>query len=203
MTEIIGTRESRWPDPAAGPWALRLTFGVAEGRPAVVGVEIYAVDPAAIAAAAQGWPKMPSQWFGDPVPVTTAGIRIPLAERLRLYLADARRSAEIRRDAATAPPWLTLEEYRAQGERTLRALGRAPGSRGRPPVLTLEHFQAVADVYSAASRAGRSPVKAVAQEFKVPHSTAAHWVERARKRFGLLPPTTPGKASGRARRRTQ
>lgn len=69
---------------------------------------------------------------------------------------------------------------------------------GRPPKYSDEHYRNVADLYDAAFLARRSPVKEVADQFWVKHSTAAKWVATCRVR-GLLPPTEPGRARARTR----
>jgi hypothetical protein len=66
--------------------------------------------------------------------------------------------------------------------------------RGEKPRLGLEHYETVAEVYKAASAAGASPTKVVAETFQVSTSTAGSWVSRARNKYGLLGDTPMGKA---------
>jgi hypothetical protein len=65
--------------------------------------------------------------------------------------------------------------------------------QGKRPRYTPEHWERVAETYRRAYRAGLSPTAAVAEAEQVEYPTAAHWVDRCRKK-GLL-----GKAPGRGR----
>lgn len=67
------------------------------------------------------------------------------------------------------------------------------GRGGRPPLYDWSHWVAVTNAYRNAYAAGKTPTRAVARRFKVAPSTAAKWVARCRE-FGLLPPTTRGRA---------
>jgi hypothetical protein len=206
---ILGSLVTLWPDEKRGPWVVRVTFGVVGGRPGVVGVEQYAVDPAVIGDRAFP-PNTVKRLPRRPRRITTAGLRLPLAELTAAYLGSERG----RRDAMSTVPdssWpMTLEDAYNRADSVVEELREAsvPKRRGRPPYLDREHFQEVARIYSAALGRGVSPLAAVAEAMHVSTSTASKWATGAR-RLGLLPPTVPGKATGaavsgasRARRRS-
>ncbi len=97
----------------------------------------------------------------------------------------------------------TYTEDEGERERRRRAVHRAwerarsKHRGGRPPEYGAEHFLAVAECYREAFERG-NPTQAVAAKWQVQTSTAAKWVSRARNEFGLLAPTTRGKAAGAA-----
>ncbi len=213
---IFGSVERRWPDEDTGPWVLRLTFGIVGDRPGVVAVELYAVTPAAIRRAVDGWPSLllepgrrkrrkPTAENRDlfetlgPETITTAGMRVPLAELTTEYLARLERSAKI-----AASPGATgrlPDAWRRAAAEQLERL-RAPERRhgpGRPAAYGAEHYEKVAEIYLQALREGRSPTKAVADAlaggYPQGKSAAAKWVVRCRE-LGLLPAAVKGKAAG-------
>jgi hypothetical protein len=187
---VLGTREGRWPDKDSGPWILRLAFGIVGDRPGVVGVELYAVDPAKIKKAALGWPQLGKQPVGAEA-ITTAGARIPLAEKLTEYLASTEYSDRIISQAPSFP-----EKLRKAARDRLRLLEDpvAWHGPGRPAQYGREHWEQVAQIYTEALRAGESPTTAVQIKAVVSQATARKWVARARE-LGLLPRTTQGKAA--------
>jgi len=203
-TEILDAREYRWPDRSAGPWILRLTFAIVDGRPGVVGVELYAVDPEKIPGAGKVY-KRPSRKTRR---ITTAGMRVPLADLMVEYLPQAQRSAELRANAQ--PSWLEqaashlgtpAETIRTISSKKARAISSAlpPQPRGRPrrPAdATRGLYEEAARIYNEAFAAGRRPLtKVIGDEMHVAKSTAGKYVAGARA-LGLLPQTTPGKAKG-------
>lgn len=112
---------------------------------------------------------------------TTTGLDVREAlARLTPIEAQARRALAFRL-------WLSEGVTGEPAEEALRAAIGTPIAR-RKNRLTPEHFRAVAKVYQKAAEAGEYPTKAVAAEFKVSRSTAAHWVVQAR-RDGYLPET--------------
>ena len=200
---ILGSRSRRWPDQDEGPWVLRLTFGIVSDRPAVVGVELYAIDPEQIAQVVPGWPELAhgsasTEFPAVPEPISSTGVRVPLGELLAEFLAGAKRSAWIAANAKHAPSWTSLEEWRQSGARTLKKIEDATAKRGpgRPAVYDRAHFEQVAGIYAEALRYGEAPTEAVAFEMHVSKSTAAKWVAKARsQKLGLLPETVRGKAA--------
>ena len=196
---ILESFEQLWsPDGKGSPWGLRITYGLRGTRPGVVAVELYAVDPAKIQEVADGWPdfddmkERPSTRF-----ITTAGLRVPLAEMMNRDLASTKRRAGAMRDQDLP------EHLRSYKQRVSEA--RPPRRPGRPPSLTRRHFEEVASIYNKAFAKGASPLEAVANAKHVSRSTAGKWATTCR-RLGLLPPTAQGKAAGfpvtkRARKR--
>lgn len=206
-TEILGTRERRWPDRKVGPWTLRLTYGVVDGRPGVLGVELYAVDPERIAEAAAGWPKVDVRPARKTRRITTAGMRVPLADLLVEYLSQNQRADDLIANAD--PRWLeqaaghlglSAETMRTVASKRVRVIGetRPPRRRGRPPRsadATRTLYEEAARIYNEALASRLAPLDAITEEMHVGRSTAGKYVARARA-AGLLPPTTPGKARG-------
>lgn len=60
--------------------------------------------------------------------------------------------------------------------------------------LTDEHLIWVAELYQGAVMFGKAPLNVIGQRGKVPRSTAAYWVRKARERGFLGYPSAPGKA---------
>jgi len=196
-TEILSSIEERWPDPDKGPWALRLVYALIDGRPGVVGVELYAVPVEEIREAIGGWPDLPKARHlpKRPRPITTAGLRVPLAEKMTERLAAMRVSDEI---TANAKPRAGIPPHWSEiAQRRLDLLEKVPepGRRGRPPSLTLEDYRKAAEIYNAALAEGKKPRVAVARELHLSTSGAGKRISGCRE-LGLLPPTVPGKAAG-------
>jgi antitoxin (DNA-binding transcriptional repressor) of toxin-antitoxin stability system len=66
---------------------------------------------------------------------------------------------------------------------------------GRPVKLDDSHYREVAQVYSSALAAGKSPLVAIERQWPVTRPTVSRWVAAARS-AGLLPPTSRGRARG-------
>lgn len=119
---------------------------------------------------------------GDLRPITAARLRECLAvgeliEKAKRKLAREGRFPELRVDR---------DELRQLTDRLV-------GTRQRHGP---DHFALVAEVYATAAATGHRPTQAIADRFRVPHSTAAKWVARARE-LELLTRTSQGKAGGR------
>ena len=208
MIELLGVDDRRWPDPVEGPWALRLVFGVLDGRPSVMAVQLYAIDPDEIKRAARRagatealasnpwdieWAALPP--MPAPQAITTSGVRLPLAKLTADYLASMGPVVEEQMtDGST--------EWRVAAERMHGLLDHVADQTkprrgpGRPPIYGREHFEKVAGVYLEALRVGEAPTEKVAGVYKVNKSTASKWVTKARDEYGLLPRTVKGKAAG-------
>jgi hypothetical protein len=187
-TEILGTRE--WGPTPERPWTLRLAFGLVDGQPAVVGVEVYAVDTGAIRRAAKGWPKLGYK-PATASPITSTGLRLPLGELLEEWLSDRQHRDRIMAASPSIPA-----ELRKLAEKQLALLEGTPVPSLRRATYGREHYERVAAIYLEALQSGQSPTKAVERE--IPGATSAQatkWVARARQ-LGLLPPTVRGKAAG-------
>lgn len=169
--------ERLWPDPDTGPYRLHLWFGFIDGRPGVVGVEMWGVDPQR-----SDWATLP-----EALPETVIGaddIRLKLGEQLDRWVA------------------LTLSRAQRASERTARELtGRdvkvvitdAPERRrpGRRP-LPDEFLQKVSEDYVAAVKRGvRDPSAEVGRLNGAANSnTARGWVRQARNRGFLAKPVS-------------
>ncbi len=104
------------------------------------------------------------------------------------------RSTELKQELDQLDLSSVPEPIRQSFERRLAAARKASakGSKGRRG-HQLDHYEEVARVYLAAKA---RPTLAVMDHFEVERSTANKWVGRARHDFGLIPQTSPGKASG-------
>jgi len=191
--EILGTRE--FPPTPERPWAVRITVGMVDGKPAIVALELYAVDPAVIATAARGWPEIARSFVpATPTPITASGARLPLGSLLADYVASQRKSAATISHAPEFP-----ERWRAQAERRMALLTEPDGEgsrpRGRPLLYDRAHYERVAATYLDALAAGLPPTGSVASSFGASKATASKWLTKCRA-LGLLPPTTRGVATG-------
>ncbi len=179
--------EMRWPDKADGPFALRLTFGLIDERPEVVGVELWAVEP----------PETVDPLYARPgfspteAPIRSADLRLPLRHLLEEWKARRLVTADLAARAAAMsgrPDWWPA--FQAEAIRTGHLVGAK--RKGRADAHGPEHWEAVADVYL------RSGTSGVARTFLVSKGTAGKWVWIARHEKQLLDPTEPGKMSGRS-----
>lgn len=187
---------------------MRLVFAILNDKPAVVGVELWAVDEdeLRITTVQDVRPDsvladfLPSLLGPDgPQPkgttaITTEGLRLPLRSIFDAWLANE--VAEEARD---------LTSSRVRGREAVPAFQRmaleqaARRRFGRPKVHGQAHYREVARIYKKAIRSKR-PTAAVAEKFNVSPGTAAKWVSIARNDLHLIPPTSKGKASGPTKR---
>lgn len=181
MARVLGAEEQRWPDAKTGPWVLRLTYGLVDERPEVVGVEMWGVDPAEIELA--GWPAF-SLKPERTIAIHTGGIRLPLRRLLRDWVADRIKRAGNAESAPSLPAG-----WRSEALATGRAVDVR--RRGGADAHGDDHWEEVAAVYLAKGTAG------VANHFTVAKGTAAKWVSIARNDKELLAKTTRGRGSGR------
>ena len=188
------------PGGASG-YKLRLSFAVLNGRPEVVGLEMWGADPR----------TQPDKWGRyDPQkmrrrdnnfdvlvesPIFTSDLRgVALQSLTSAWVAKTLKTAElILDDSAGAPASADWKRRVRKFQKELEAT--KPARPGRKPIYGPEHFKKVAAVYRKAERERQPPTKAVADWGKVNRSTANKWVGRARNEFGLLPKTTQGKAA--------
>jgi hypothetical protein len=168
----------RWPNPVDGPYALRYWVGRVDGRPSIVGIELWGVEPRQ-----GGWKlggDLDLDQDGRPMPevdftpqvdtaITAQAVRIPVGDLLDAATAQMRSYARASRKLYGSRP--ELDRYEAK-------LG---GGRQR---LSDGFLQRVADVYLAAVRVReRSPAAAVKEQLGAPTaSTARSWVHQARTR---------------------
>lgn len=190
----------------------RVTYGLVNGRPEVIGVEVWSVDPATLPKRATGMTKKEVEhhwhspvWMPTGEPdgaIRSKDLRLPLGRMVSEYVARVRRTATM----------LTSEEFLANprpdpGFKHPRIQARqrvllelldegAPKKAGRP-ALPVSHYVEVAEVYTEALRNGANPRAAVKEHFHVSKSSAAKWVHRCRLApLNLLAKTSSGRAAG-------
>lgn len=161
--------ELRWPDPAEGPYLLRVTVATVDGRAEPVGIELWGCQPPTD----RQWTEWQSTTTAA-TPLTPAVMRLPLHRIVRTFLDELK---------TRWVPLVALNATTPQGRAFAESAASMVGHRrGRPPLYDTAHWQAVADTYRSASRA---PSKAVADRFMVSGGVARKWVARARG-LGLL-----------------
>lgn len=170
----------RWPDPVLGPYSLRVWFGHPGGVPAVVGVEMWGVEPVTQPWAVDGGP-IQGEGMAD-TPITAQAVRVPLGGLLDAWVALHGNAAQ----PQPAPERATLK-LREDLLKTARQIER-------------EIFlREVAGVYQTALSAGsRRPAKEV-EEWAADRpggpfssSTVRSWIKQAADR-GHLPKSSQGK----------
>ena len=223
--EIINRNGVRWPDPDTGPFDLWTTVAIIDGRPEVVGVELWAIDPASLekrvthltpAQAERHWPRLPDPAWDDRTGVIrTKDLRIPLGRVLTDYMSRQRRLAKgittagfARKIARTLNPDLRPDQphpserpkAQAAAHRILELTDQdAPSNKVGRPALSGAHYADVAAVYTDALRNGADPTDSVRQHFNVSKSNAAKWIYRCRRPpLNLLEPTVRGRPAGAA-----
>ncbi len=221
--EILNRDGMRWPDPVSGPFGLWTTVAIVDGRPEVVGVEMWAIDPATLpkrvthlakAEAERHWPRYPDpSWDSRTGAIRTKDLRLPLGRIVTEYMERQRHLAKgiatpgfVAKIARTLNPDLPPDQARRWEAPKMQAAARrildltdegtAKKKAGRPP-LPASHYTAVAAVYSEALRNGANPTTAVIDHFHVSKSQAAKWVYRCRREpYNLLGDTPQGRAGG-------
>ena len=174
----------RWPDPVSGPYSMRVSVALVDGRPEVVGVEFWGANPSDFVPTRRRFRHLRSTDA-----ITSTAIRIPLRELLTKLLSEFQRDSELIVESTTASP--RLKDSVAQ--RQVHMPTDAP-RRGRRPRYGPPFFAQVAQVYTEAMGRREAPTVAVAKWGQVNKSTAAKWVSKARA-LGLLPPTSRGRAA--------
>lgn len=179
VTDVLEPWVGRWPDSERGPWQVTLTWRWFEGRAECSGFALAPVDETC-----------------NPISATLLR-KVPL---MRL-VADARRQ---RFEDAGGALLEALDDGQdidlsRRLEESLRASSASwePRRPGRPATLSREHYNDVAQVYSAAHVLGAPPLVAVQQRWHVARPTASRWVAAARS-LDLLPATDKGRARGNA-----
>ena len=193
-----------WPDPATGPYRLRLWIGQVSGRPSVVGVELWGITPLE-----EAWPPFVSPGLAIDMGwdalreagITSEAIRLPIRQLLQQWIDKHRALAR----AASRMSGADQQAVAAY----LKGLG--PARRGRPS-LPDELLQLVAQLYTEALADGRfDPAKAVGLHLsnlmrrELSPSTVRRWIAAARERGFPIPPAphraapSAPKARGRGR----
>lgn len=147
----------RWAHPERGPWLVHLQFAVVGERIQCVGVAM----------------------------LSSQRPRAALTQDTLRRLPLARLLDEVRRDPPVELTRLVAQEASVRvGDMAKHRLGFLVGHESRTGPYDDEFFGEVAAVYRAAPT---KPTTAVAEHFKVPVSTAANWVRRARAGNHLAP----------------
>jgi hypothetical protein len=174
----------RWPDAEVGPWYVSLTWsGADEGRAELVGFELWSRPPGSsrVDSGPEGllWDAVSTSGASRPPQFAAKVLHdfplMSVVKQTRRHLIE-----EAKRRGGTEeqlPAW------------AVDALATRP--RGR---LGREHFVEVAAIYEEAVAQGFEPLRAIRERWPVSKAAAGKWVSRARHEFGLLPPTTRGKA---------
>ena len=186
--------ERRYPDPLRGPYRLRLWVAVVHGRPAIVGVEMWGVEPQSTVwldwsvRATAGSPQddmgsfVPSNIPAlSPTAITASAIRLPLGAFIDGWVASNR---------ALGRAALKVGGDPARVSAYLAAL--KDSKRGRPR-LPDDLLRLVATMYATAIAAGdRAPARAVERDLKKRYkidpkaTTVRSWIKAARDRGFLV-----------------
>ncbi|HVB13543.1 MAG TPA: hypothetical protein VNH38_02155 [Candidatus Dormibacteraeota bacterium] len=219
--EIVNRDGRRWPDPESGPFDLWTTFAIIDGRPEVVGVELWAVDPSALPRGvthltpkeAEGhWPREPDpSWDSRVGAIRSKDLRVPLGQIVSDYMGRERRRAKgivlgipakirqmlDRTETTAGRTWMETPNGRALAQHFLEVTEDAPKRKPGRPAWPASHYAEVAGTYIAALSYGVNPTAAVMGRFHVSKSTAAKWIYRCRRPpLNLLAPTVRGRAAG-------
>jgi hypothetical protein len=184
-----------------GDYSVRLTMARIDGRPEVVGVEMWGIDPDSS--------EIPPSWRrrdfwpenAEPTAITATKLRLPLGRMFEDWRKRAITTAtHIIEQGDHYPdteiqPW---SKWRPEAEAIL-ATTSAKTRAGRPKKWGDDHYREVAAVYTEAIRNGEASANAVARHWGLPLSEggarrAVKWISRARQ-LGHLPPTSRGRAS--------
>jgi len=209
VVEVLSQHRERWPDKDSGPLTLSVTIAIVDGRPQPIGVEVWAVHPAALekwvtgmtrSAAEQKWGQVDPD--AEPAAIRTVDLRLPLGRMVEDAVNRERRTAGYIAAGAFArqgnvAEWTKAPRVKAHAKRVLELTEpEPPKPRGRRP-LPRSHYEEVAAVYREALRDNRDPTQAVKDYFIVSKSQAAKWIWRCRREpLNLLDPTVRGRAAG-------
>jgi hypothetical protein len=194
---------------------LVLHFGVVDGRPECVGIEVGALtQPEDIETYSseerRHWRLRPGRVLDGPLRPISAeqlrglGLGVEVRETLRQWSGEVRHLGfgDFEMPSGEAVP----RRWRLEARQRLLLTQPEPRP-GRPRRYDRQHFEQVARVYLEGEALNRTPTRHVARSFGVSQSTAAKWVQRCRydpEFAGLLPPTTrgrPTKGTTKARRK--
>lgn len=167
------------------PWYVVLHWAETQGRAEVVGIELWSRPPPD---AEQHDALLTGQLSPPGMPVTSSVVR---QLNVGSLIKEGRRDAIGLHESVIASEGFS-ERAKAASERGLEQMGQP----GRPPRYDERHYIEVARVYQAAYEDNRTPTRAVAAHFAISQPQAAKWVSTARNKYGLLGPTTKGRATG-------
>ncbi len=223
--EIINRDGGRWPDPELGPFNLWTTFAIVDGRAEVVGVELWAVDPASLekrvthlskAQAREHWPRLDDpEWDSREGVIRSNDLRLPLGRIVTDYMERQRRLAradqhpdfkekvlnDAKRFGLVSPDYKPLPTNPKRQEATRRILeledDSAPRKPGRPS-LPLSEYLRVAEIYVRACENRLDPLQEISNfaEKEMSKSSAGKMIFKCRNVYGLLTKTTRGRSGG-------
>jgi len=148
-------------------WRAKLELILQGGRVVVSGVTVF--------------------WPGAAIPA--GGLT---ARRLRdLHFTDVTKSDEVLRAAEGLNPARdTLKRYGFR--RTVPAGPKRPGRKGHDPI----YYVHAATRYAELVAEGKSPIREMAKERHQPPATVAGVITKARRKYGFLTETPPGREGG-------
>ncbi len=157
-----------WPDPDVGPLRASVWFGRVDDRPAVVRVELSAMD------------------LDRPAAIHAADVRLPLGRWLDAHVAMTRARGRASRQ---------LYKHVPGHDKTVDAFEEQAGvaaikNVGHPRERTDTFYREVAAIYNAAAADGdRSPAVRVEEQLGAGYAsaTARSWIRDARKRGFIAP----------------
>jgi hypothetical protein len=224
--EIINRDGGRWPDPKSGPFDLWTTFAIVNGRAEVVGVELWAIDPASLdrqvthltkAQALKHWPRVDDpKWDSREGVIQSSDLRsIPLASIVTNYMTRQRRLAwsevtpghrkkvaeDARRFGLVSPDYKLrpTSPKRQKAARRILNLDESPTPKkpGRPP-RDIGDCLKIAELYVDAIRNGLDPLQVIVNVIggEMSKSNAGKIVSECRHKQGLLTKTRKGKPGG-------
>ncbi len=178
----------RWPE-TTGPLWVSLYFDDLNGRRELVGVEVWAAQPPATRD-----PRETDRRWEASRAITPETLReITIGALVNSALRD-RVSFEVGLlEFGLLDAEMNQRIQETFSDESISILRRTVGERGRH--LGPEHYQAVADAYTAAFARHLSPLAEIAELWGVNKNTAGRWVHVARNKHGFLPPTAPGIAA--------
>jgi hypothetical protein len=186
-----------------GDYSVRLTMARIDGRPEVVGVEMWGIDPNS--------PEIPPSWRqrdtpgfwpedAEPTAITSTELRLPLGRMFEDWRKETISTATHIIEQGDHEPDTDIQpwsKWRPEAEAVLETT-TAKTRAGRPKKWGDDHYREVAAVYTKAIRNGEASAKTVARRWDLPlpegTRTAVKWISRARQ-LGHLPPTRRGRAS--------
>jgi hypothetical protein len=197
MTRLLGRYNEPWPHAETGPFRLRATVHLIDGRPEVTTIALGPLnskDPTAI----RTTPDIRGIALGPIVESVVS--RSPLRRERRAARMLTNDPTLPTRQGAPQPDWAKAPRVQAAARRVLAETELLDEKRtGRPPLYDRAHFEQVAEVYIDALEDGKEPRMAVSDHFKVSPSNAAKWIHRCRQApLNLLPPTSRGRSAGGA-----
>jgi len=176
-----------WPNELEGPYRLRYWYDLVEGRPAIVGAELWGRSPVA-----QVWPLEELEPTPT-VPLKSDGTRLKVPELLEGVFSHNRGAAQ-----AALRLWNDANSVEQFEKR--QALDETPERTGRAkksPAL----LSRVARIYRDAVLSGKPYASEIATQLGVPESTARAWKRKAEQRGYLVAPgksTMKGKTNGKS-----